>query len=351
MADYTWMAAVEELSPAALTVRAQLLSPNDDGRLLWDVFFPRQDVDSIDMREVVGTDARPVADRREWSGRGRLIPMMTPRLKELTMVPIESYDRIDEYEMQRLRERTLGGSAEQIRNLIGVSIPERTDRLAMADYRRLELDAFRAWALGTITQRDPQTGRGYTASYGIDTGRYQTASTPWSDPGVNAYDEFLAWYEDAIERSGTPAGALMRLSEVRTIQADAPTLLGGVKMTRAQLEERISDDVGQPFRFYVNEQSLDPFTDGGLTTAREKVWPAGTIAYVPAGNRIGMTAFAPVTRAMDLSDQVPDAGIDIRGVTVFHEDENIGRGLTLEAQLNAMPIPNEQNVDVIKVTA
>ena len=80
---------VEELSPAALTVTAQTISPNDQGRLRWDVFFPRQDVDSVDLHEVTTLDFRPVSDRREWNSPGRLIPDKTPDLRDISIVPVE----------------------------------------------------------------------------------------------------------------------------------------------------------------------------------------------------------------------------------------------------------------------
>ena len=347
MATFGWIGAVEALSPAALTVRAQALSPNDNGRLLWDIFFPRRDVDSVDLRDVSSLDRRPAADRREWNGRGRLIPMLTPAMRLLSMVPIEAYDRIEEYEMQKLRERALGGNAQQIQNVIGASIPQRSDALVEADYRRLELDVFTAWATGSIVQRDPQTGRTFSASFGIDSARYQTAGTAWSDGGVNAYNELLDWYEDAIARSGAGAGVMLRLASLRAIVTDAPALAGGITMTRAQVADRISQDLGVPFQFFVNEQRVDVFTDGGTAVTRTNVWPAEQVAFVPAGNRVGSTAFAPVARAMEISDRVPEAGIDIRGVTVYHDAENNGRDLTIEAQLNAMGIPDPNLVDVI----
>lgn len=347
MATFGWIGAVEALSPAALTVRAQALSPNDNGRLLWDVFFPRRDVDSVDLRDVTSLDRRPAADRREWNGRGRLIPMLTPAMRLLSMVPIEAYDKIEEYEMQKLRERAIGGNAQQLENVIRASIPQRTDVLVESDYRRLEVDCFTSWATGSIVQRDPQTGRTYSASFGIDSARYQTAATAWSDPSVNAYNEFLEWYEDAVSRSGAGAGAMLRLATLRAILTDAPTLAGNVAMTRAQLADRISQDLGVPFKFFVNEQQVDVFTDGGTAVTRTKIWPAEQVAFVPAGNTVGVTAFAPVARAMEISDQVPEAGIDIRGVTVYHDAEQNGRELTLEAQLNAMPVPDPNLVDVI----
>jgi hypothetical protein len=346
MADFNWIAEVEELSPAALTVRAQTLSPNDDGRLLWDVFFPRSDVDSVDLRDISTLDDRAVADRREWNARGRYIPVLTPAQRLLRMVPIEAYDKIDELEMQHLMEGTFGNQAT-IQNVIGVRIPERSDRLTMADYRRLEIDAMNAWATGTIIQRSPQNAAlTFTASFGFPATRLQTAAPAWN-AAANAYDAFLAWYEDGIELVGPGEGAIMRLATFKEILADAPDLAGGVQMTRAQLADRVQQDTGSPFQFFVLENSLDVFNDGGTAVTRTKVWPAEQVAFVPAGREVGRTAFAPVVRAMELDAQVPDASIDVRGATIYHDAGNSSRELTLEAQLNALPLPDESKFFVI----
>lgn len=344
--DFTWIEAVEALSPAALTVRAQAISPTDQDTLLWDAFFPRQDVGSVDLNEVSTVDQRPVADRREWNAKGRYIPLLTPAQREISIIPIESFDKIEEKEMQKLFERT-DGNEDLIKRLIGASIPARTDKLVQANYRRLEYDAFTAWLTGTIVQRNPGTGQTYTASMGIDAGRFDTAGTAWSDPGVNAYNEFLAWIEDGIEAVGGAAGAALRLATLKAIQADAPQGVLGIPLTRAQLVDRITQDLGQAFRFYVIERSADVFTDGGVSTTRTKYFPAEMVALVPEGEAVGFTAFAPVVRAMQLSQQVPAASIDRNGVTVFHEPANGGRELTIEAQLNAAPVPIEKNVWVI----
>jgi hypothetical protein len=344
---FEWITQLFNLSPAALTVRAQALSPNDEGRLLWDIFFPRQNVDSVDLADVLTLDTRAAADRREWNGNGRLIPVETPSLREISMVPIEAYDKIDEKEMQRLMERFLG-NAQLIANQIGVSLPDRGDRLAQACYRRLELDAFSAWLTGTIVQRNPQdAAKTYTASFGIDSGRIQTAATAWNDPGLNAYDEFLAWAEDGMDEVGPMAGAMLRLPTLKAIQADAPDLANGVQMTRADLESRIQDDLGSPFRFFINEQTIDVFNDGGTAKTRTKVFAAEKVAFIPQGNAVGYSGFAPVVRAMELSSQVPDAGIDIRGATVYHNAHNAGKELEIQAQLNALPVPDEELIWVI----
>ncbi len=344
--DFTWMAQVEDLAPAALTVRAQALSPNDNGRLLWDVFFPRADVDSINLQDITTLDDRPAADRREWGARGRLIPILTPAQRKMRIVPIEAYDKINELEMQHLMEGAFGNNAI-VQDVIGVRIPDRTDRLAMADYRRLELDAMQAWATGTIIQRNPQNAaQTFTASFGFPSSRIQTAGTAWN-AAANAYNELTAWYEDAIEASGPGEGVMLRLATLREILADAPDLPNGVSMTRTQLADRVSQDIGAPFQFFVNENSLDVFDDGGTAVTRTKVWPAEQVAFIPAGREVGRSAFAPVVRAMELSNQVPEASIDVRGVTIYHDSGNGGRELEIDAQLNAMPLPDESKVFVI----
>lgn len=345
--DFTWMAHVEELAPAALTVRAQTLSPNDNGQLVWDIFFPRADVPSVNLHDITSLDDRAAADRREWNARGRLIPRLTPAQRKMTMVPIEGYDKIDELEMQFLMEGTRGNQ-QIVQDEIRVSIPDRTDDLAMTVYRRLELDAMSAWSTGTIIQRNPQNAaQTFTASFGFPSGRLQTAGGGGWDAATNAYNEFLAWYEDGIEAVGPGEGAVMRLATFREILADAPDLAGGVQMTRAQLAERVQQDTGSPFQFFILENSLDVFDDGGTARTRTKIWPAEQVAFVPAGRAVGRTAFAPVQRAMDLSNLVPEAKIDVRGVTIFHFADNGGRELEIDAQLNAMPLPDESKFWVI----
>lgn len=343
MPDFSWMAKEDELSPAALTVRAQALSPNDNGTLLWDTYFPRKDVDSTSLHEIATLDFRPVADRREWNQRGRYIPVLTPPMRDMKMVPIEAYFRLEEEEIQKLTERTLGNEA-LFRRLIGASVPERSDALAQADYRRLELDAMTAWAAGTITQKNPQNGGTYSASFGFDAGRYQVAGTAWNDASVNAYTELLAWLRDGMDAVGSVAGVLLRYATVAAIVEDAPTGALGVALTQAQVQDRISQELGQAFQFRIVEESVDTFTDGGVAYTRQKIWPAQKVALVPAGVSVGNAAFAPVARAMELSQQVPAAKIDIRGVTIYHEIGNGGRELTVEGQVNAMPIPDEGKI-------
>lgn len=343
----SWLAQIEDLTPPALTVVAQAVSPTDQGRLYWSGFFPRQNVDSVKLADVTTLDDRPVADRREWNQRGRHVPPRTPARREVEIVPIEAYDKLGEYEMQRLNER-FDANQQKMANIIGVSIPDRVERLALADYRRLEVDMWNAWLSGTITQRNPQNAaETFVASYGIDAGRMQTAATAWNDPSLNAYNEFIAFAEDAIDTLGSLGGFVMRLSLLQAIQADAPDLIGGVSMTRAQLNQRMNDDLGQAIRLLVVEDTVDVYDDGGIATTSTKLFTAGKLAAFPADGRIGYTAFAPVVRAMEMARSVPAAGIDTRGVTVYYDEAGTGRELQIEAQVNALPVPDEQRVFVI----
>jgi hypothetical protein len=346
----SWLALEDLLDPALLTVNAQALSPLDTGeQLMWDLFFPRENVTSVDVQNVTTLDFRPAADRREWNAKGRKIPIITPARRKVSIVPIEANFKIEEYEMQRLSEGA-SGNAATIRDLIGVMIPARTDKLVMANYRRLEIDAMNAWTAGSITQRNPENAaETYTASFGFSGSRYTTAGTAWDNVGVNAYQLLLAWVAAAQDLVGQISGVMMRLATFNAILADAPNLPNAVTMTRSNLNDRLQEDLAQPFTIQINENSVDVFDDGGTAYTRTKVWPALKIAAIPVGNRIGSTAFAPVVRAQELASQVPEAGIDVNGMTVYHEIANNGRELTVEAQVNAVPIPDEQRVYVTNV--
>jgi hypothetical protein len=347
MAYFSWLEQMRNLSSVALTVRAQTISPNDQGRLLWDAFFPVRDIDSTKLSDILTTDWRPVADRREWNLRGRHIPLVTPPRLDVEFTPIESYFKVEEKEINDLMNR-FAGNQTLFQQTIGSSIPDRTDMLASANYRRHEVDSFTAWALGQITVKNAQKGNTTTYSLGYDSARYTTAGTAWDDVSVNAYDLLLTFIRNATDLVGPVAGVMLRLATFLAIQADAPNpLSSSIRATRAQVEQRIQDELGIPFQFFVNENSLDVFDDGGNDVTRTKVWPAQRVAAVPQGERVGTTYRAPVARAWDIANAAPDASIDVRGMTVFNEIGGNGRDLTVECQGNYLGIPNEQLTYVI----
>lgn len=345
MAMRSLIPLVEELSPASLTVVAQTISANNTGRLRWPLFFPRQNVDSVDLKEVTTIDFRPVSDRREWNSRGRLIPDITPPVRELAMIPVEGYYKWDEYEMQKLSERA-NANSEVINQILGRSIPGKVAQIVEANDRRIEVDAFTAWATGTNVAKNPQTGTTHTVSFGFASDRLTTAGTAWDDAGQNAYDLLISFLEDAQDKIGPVVGVVLRTALHRAIHADAPNGPLGTIIPRGRLAESVSDDLGIPFNFFLFDDTLDVFNDGGTATTATNVWPAGYIAAVPSGGAVGRTVFAPVIRAMELARQAGNQGIDQRGQTVYYEEGVTGRDLTVEVQVNPFTIPNEQKLRV-----
>lgn len=343
---YSWITAVDEFSDAGATVRAQALPPNDRDRLVMPIFFPEEDADSVKLSNLLTSDFRPAADRRDWNLRGRLIPVETLRRQELEMIPIESYFKLAEREMQELVERTLGNESV-IREIIGVSLPKRTDGLVFSNRRREEFDAAEAWSKGTITAMNPSNGATGTVSYGFDAARYQTDS--WA---VTPYTKFLAWVQAGEDAIGGPSrGAVTRRAVYQQIQADAPQGINSVPLTPSQFEGQVQSDLGHGFTFYILENRLDKFLDAGLTNyARTNVWPAATIALVPAGTTVGSKKKAPVARAFQLARVNPDAEINVRGMSVFTEVAGNGREMTRECQINSFPVPNENDMWVNVVT-
>ncbi len=355
MPPYGFFDFIEEeqtLTAAALTVRIQALPYNDQGQLIWDQFFPRQDVPSVRIHQITTLDFRPVADRREWNTRGRLIEPRTPKMQNLEMVPIESYFKLGERTIQELTERTFG-NIDLFRQIASLDIPRRSDLIAVANQRRIEVDFVQAWTTGTITARNPDTNAQHTVSYGMDAARYQVAATAWNDPTQNAYNNFLSWLYDAAIHIGNIVGVMCRRSTMEAIRAKAPNPLAfnpNVLPGVADMEAQIARELGfGSFRFFINERSVDLFNDASMQATRTKLWPTGVIAAVPDGVTIGDMAFAPVSRGYELSRQNPTAGIDVNGSVMYLETSNGGRELVGECQLNAFPVPNEQRIYVISV--
>jgi hypothetical protein len=88
-----------------------------------------------------------------------------------------------------------------------------------------------------------------------------------------------------------------------------------------------------------------PGADQAFT--RTKLVPNTRIAAIPIGTTVGVNAFAPVYRAMDINQSIPEAGIDVNGVTTYSFAINDAKGLKTQAQLNAMPLPDEGKICVL----
>jgi hypothetical protein len=355
MPPVSWLGFESGQASAELTVRAQAVPINDNGRgglLLYDAFFPTRDVNSIRLRSITTIDFRPVSDRREWNAPGRAMPKQTPKIVELEMVPVEAYDRIGEYEQQMLFEQARG-NVDVVRNLIGVSLPDRIRFMALANNKRLEVDAFAIWSAGQMTARNAQTGTTQTVSFGFDPARYTTAGTAWG--ATNAYNALRTWLNATRDLVNGQRGVMLSGVVLDKVIADAPAaalsitetgVVAGIRMVQTQVEDRLSQELGFAFRFYRNDNREDIFTGAGLTTARTRIWPQGSVAVVPDGP-VGETLRAPSRRGFELANANPDAKININGQTAYITMENEGKEASIAVTTLSQPLPIETNVAVI----
>lgn len=336
---------VSSVSSAALTVRAQELSPTNNGTLIYQDIMPRVDVDSTVISELVETDFRPVGARRDWNGNGQRITRKTPSRLNLEFTPIENDDLLNEQELDKL-DRRYDGNQQLILDNLRLQIPQRGQDLTEMTFRKVEADVIDAWTKGSVTQKDPQSNRVFTLSYGFATGRIQTASAAWT--ASNAYTNFIAWLKDGrTEMRGGIRGAMASSMVIETIISAAPVLANGMRMNIDEFNSDIRSRVGFNFAFLANDEEADFYTGGGAETNRRRYFSPSKIALIPTDRRIGKTAFAPVRRARSLAAQVPEAKIDIRGVSIFTFGKNNNKSLQIEAQLNAFPVPNENKVWVL----
>lgn len=339
---------VKTLSSAALTRRAQELSPTNNGTLRYQTIMPRQNVDSTKLSELIETDFRPVGSYREWNANGQRLTFAPPKTTDISFTPIESDTLIDEQEMETLDQRYDGNAALILDNL-KVSVPQRVNSLVDMNYRTLEDAVFRAWTKGTFIQKDPQTNRTFSISYGFTAGRIQTAGAAWTTS--NGYTNFIAWLKDGRSAMrGGIIGAMASSTVIETIIDAAPVLANGMRMNIDEFNRDIRSRVGFDFTFVSNDEEADFYTNGGKTTSRARFFEEGLIALIPSGGNIGKTAFAPVRRARALAAEVPEARIDVRGVSIFRFGENDNKALKIQAQLNAFPVPNENRVWVMDTT-
>lgn len=339
------------LASPALTVLAQAIGVDEvdpAGSFMFPQYFPFRDSGSIDIEQLFGLDYRPAATRRAWDAHGKEIPIRTPELRGLTMIPIEARNGIGEEEMHRIAA-LVDGNARVLADQMMARIPDRVMELVKAVWRAAELDAAQVWAKGTITAKNPTTGATYTTSLGFSASRIQTAATAWDDAGVNAYDLFIAWLQAAKSAMGNVGGVLTSTLVYNAIRADAPNILdfggNGVLVGVDLLERQISQDARTPFRFVLNDTEVDVFADGGSGFTRTRVWDESYVAAIPASGMVGFTHRAPVVKAYDYQRSEPT--IDVRGTVVTNNAENKGKYADLQCQANWLPVPDENNVFTI----
>lgn len=344
---FDFLTRVERLTATNLTLRERARLGENPNDLRWRALFPLVRVNSTRISEFSPVDFRPAGGRREWDAQGREIPEQLGPQFNWEMIPINPTKHFNEFTLQRLRERALNPLGGLERNMVDAGIIAGVDewatKLANAADVQIERDGFEAWFTGIVTVKDPKSDASVTVSLGYDAARYVQATATLAAE-TNAYDAFLGYAKYARTKLGSLGGVRLRQSLMDEILKDAPAADGDMA-TVDSLQARMAANGFSNFRFVVDERFYHEFTDGGSTTTPVYYVPEDRMAFQPAGGAVGVTNFAPVTRAWEYFD--PSRINEVRDFTIFYDAENNGKTLLEEAQANAMALPAEQNVCVI----
>ena len=344
MGFYTFAEQMKALGSGAVTIREQARVAENPDNLLWGTLFPRVNTTSIKLSEMTVPQQRQVTGRRGWNAPGRQVTFKNPKLVNMEMTPIEGWIRLGEYEMQLLMEQH-GNNEAAMKQALGFSLNSRISALNDANNRRIEMDAFDAWLNNQITVRNPTTGASHTVDLQIDSSRYVTES--WT--GTDAYDLFLAAIRAAIRKLPNVNGCMMRETTYAHIVKNGPSVPGSTApMTRTQFLDNLRSELGQPFGIRIDERTAEEYQGADQTLTTVNYFTAQKVAFTTS-SPIGSSYFAPVARAYNAMQSIPVEMRDANGFWTFISAPNDGKNLHVEAQVNALPMPNEQNVLVYSV--
>jgi len=344
MAFYSFVDKIKTLGSGAVTVREQARIAENPDQLRWNTLFPRVSAPSIKLSELYAPQHRPMADRRPWEAGGRVITVKNPKLREVEMLPIEGKINYGEREMQLMIEQHAGNQAIMA-NQLKLDIDLIVSHLNDANNRRIEKDAFESWLNNQVTVRNPVTGGSTVVPLNYDAARYITED--WS--GTNAYTLFLAAIRYAIRTLPNVVGCMMRESTYSHIVTNGPSVPGSTApMTRTQFLQNLTGELGQPFGILVDERSADEYQGADTTVTSVNYFTAQKVAFLTS-SPIGNTHFAPVARAYNFMNDIPTSLRNANGFWTFIESQNSGKNLEVQAQVNALTIPNENNVLVYSV--
>lgn len=340
---FSFLDSYAALTPANLTIREAARLAENPLDLRYRAIFPRVDASSIKLSDITTVDFRPTGGRREWNAQGREIPEKLGPVRTFEMVPINPTHHIDERMLQLYGE---SGVQELLRRGIIGDLNTWPTRLADATERQLEAEAFETWFTGLVTVMDPKTGETTTVSMGFtQSTTYPTAGTAWDNVGENAYINFLTGLQDAQNKFGTVGGARTRRPVYREIVKDAPDGPNGLRPTFASLQDRVREEGFPNVTLVIDERTYDDFTDGGSATSSKHYVPAGLIGFQPEGGVVGATHVAPVVRAFDFLTGSNRSLAN--GVVIFRSEKNGGKTLLIEAQENAIVLPDENKTYVL----
>lgn len=335
-----------------LTIREQTRLAENPNENRWHALFPRRGVNSIKLSELERPlELRLVADRREWNAKGRMAHLEHGPAREMEITPIEMEYVIGERELTLLRE-------SGIEAILRAGVIRTVDRwaTALADYvdNGLEYEAFKGWQTGTIVARDAKTGQTATATLGISPDRYVVEDEDYgtleaTTPG-SAWEQFLLRLEESEQFYRTaPAKAVrLRRAMLKLLRQSAAQYYGveaGTVFTMQDVLDNLADEGYADFQFIVDERTLDRYTGAGFEHEAVKLVEETKLLFQPASGVIGFTPFAPVVRAYDF---VGDGEGDIvRNIGIFLMEENEGKSLKIQAQANAVPLPDPEAVYVV----
>jgi hypothetical protein len=145
---------------------------------------------------------------------------------------------------------------------------------------------------------------------------------------------------------GSVGAVRMREGSLMEILADAPAAAGDI-MTLGALQTRMNQEGFGSVVMITDERTYHEPVDGGSDYADTYYVPADGMAFQPANGIVGATHFAPVTRAFDFG--IGDGDVDnVRDFTIFYSEQNSGKTLKIEAQANAITLPNEGSLYVVR---
>lgn len=340
---FSFLDSITALTPANLTIREATRLAENPLDLRYRAIFPRVNAPSIKLSDITTVDFRPIGGRREWNAQGREIPEKLGPARNFEMVPINPTHHIDERMLQLFGE---SGVQELLRRGVIGDLTTWPQRLADATERQLEAEAFEAWYTGLITVMDPKTGETVVVSMGFDQATsYPTAGTPWDDGGEDAYVNLLAGIQAAQTKMGSVGAVRTRRAVYREIIADAPDGPNGLRPTFSTLQDRVREEGFPDIQLVIDERTYDKFTDGGNTTTATNYVPAGLVGFQPQTGVVGATHVAPVVRAYDFLTGGNRSLAN--GVVIFRSPKNEGKTLLIEAQQNAIVLPDENKTYVL----
>ncbi len=339
-----WVTTAKGLTAAELTVRAQALAQANPDRLTFETFFRRTPGASMKVKELSQVDFRPIANHRAWGTRGVDLPEYFGSLLEASFLPIANHFEIGEEEMQDLYELYNGNVEVYVQGTLGQQISTKVDNYVKAAKRLQQKQAVEAWLYGRIYVRN-QRKQEATITLGFDANRFETAVTAWSDAGVNAYEEMVAFVRRSILAGTNAVGLKLSTKALGHIQADAPrSILNPNEQPGVDtLIDMVKSRLGLGRFGFVTDDTFYHAEDG----TQVRYWPESHVAVIPDGIYVGESRYATIVRARQLAAQVPEAKITQDDVAVFYEGENGGKNLSVETQLNAYAWPIERNVFVV----